>query len=150
MSWRRSTDSSWRRRFPSCANRGCCHAAMAERPRLDSARDCRTAWVHAGGVDPFDCPIQDVGRARFRWRYPTHSAWCRVKRRQAGFDSSVVSDGCRLNKPVIPGRSPKDSTFPKDGIAPFPDPTFGDSVLSRHLRARVFRIGATRFVPLLD
>jgi hypothetical protein len=39
----------------------------------------------------FDCSIQDVSRAQFRWHHPRHSARCRIiERRQADFDSSVV------------------------------------------------------------
>jgi hypothetical protein len=45
--------------------------------------------VLAGDVDPFNCPIQDVGRAQFRWRRSLHSAWRRVGRRQARGPSDV-------------------------------------------------------------
>ena len=45
------------------------HLRLAIDPPLDRARDCRTARLHAGGVDPFNCPIQDDGQPRRRSSY---------------------------------------------------------------------------------
>jgi hypothetical protein len=83
--------------------RGRDRVTMAERPRLKHQQRSQPTWLHAEGVDSFHCPIQGDGWARFRRRRSLYSARCR---RQAGFDSSVASDGCKLNMPVIPGRSP--------------------------------------------
>jgi hypothetical protein len=56
---------------------------MAERPRLKHRQRSQPTRLHAGGVDPFHCPIQGDGRTRFRRRRSLYSARCR---RLAGFD----------------------------------------------------------------